>query len=225
MNKERRKELDTLISSLDLLRKDINAFDAVSVKGKLEDINGQIRHVRDDDDEALELAMSKLESAVEYAATMVDKVDGVITGLSIFEIQMNEVLRDIEISIKKIPRKTLSEAGRAQFRATLDINSVRLMETLSRKLELRRSALASMLITQLKGDQKVADGATKFYREVWPPMEPRSINDSKLFNWPIEIDDALRKLSWSVIGTGNKSEMIRVMLAYFAKQNKLPLQA
>jgi hypothetical protein len=126
---------------------------------------------------------------------------------------------------KKSAKKDLASAGRAQFRATLDKNSVRLMETLSIRLEKRRSVLASTLITQLKTDKKLADAMTKFYREVWKDIEPRNIDDAKLFNWPIEVDDTLRKLSWSVIGTGNKSEMIRVMLAFFAKQYKIPLQA
>jgi hypothetical protein len=65
----------------------------------------------------------------------------------------------------------------------------------------------------------------QFYVKSWPDMEPRRIEDARLFNWPAEVDEALRRLSWDAIGTGNKSETLRVLTAFFAKQHNLAVNA
>jgi len=108
-----------------------------------------------------------------------------------------------------------------QFRATLDRHSVELLWELSRRLEEKRSTAISHLILSLKRNKKLAGQLAQFYAKTWPDLEPRRIEDARLFNWPIEVDEALRRLSWDAIGTGNKSETLRVIIAFFAKHYKL----
>jgi len=57
--------------------------------------------------------------------------------------------------------------------------------------------------------------------KTWPDLELRRIEDARMFNWPVEVDEALRRLSWDAIGTGNKSETLRVLIAFFAERYKI----
>ena len=106
---------------------------------------------------------------------------------------------------------------RVQFRATLDRHSVELLWGISRRLEQKRSTAISQLILSLKKNKKLSAQLAQFYVKTWPDLEPRRIEDARLFNWPLEVDEALRRLSWDAIGTGNKSETLRVIIAFFAK--------
>jgi hypothetical protein len=174
--------------------------------------------------------LKQLSLPVKDSACISRAFYGLITFYLIDVQTLNECIHRQTRSLmmppaKKRPRKTLKEAGRAQFRATLDRNFVRLMKALMRKYEQRRSVLASSLIAQLKTDKKLSEEMSEFYKKTWLDIEPRTIDTAALFNWPIETDDALRKLSWSIIGTGNKSELLRVIIAFFAKQNRIPLSA
>jgi hypothetical protein len=104
-----------------------------------------------------------------------------------------------------------------QFRATLDRHSVELLWAISRHLEQKRSTAISELILALKKNKKLSAQLAQFYAKSWPDLEPRRIEDARLFNWPVEVDEALRRLSWDAIGTGNKSETLRVIIAFFAR--------
>jgi hypothetical protein len=122
---------------------------------------------------------------------------------------------------RKQDKRTEPSQPRVQFRATLDRHSVELLWGLSRRLEQKRSTAISHLILSLKNSKKLAAQLARFYVKSWPDLEPRRIEDARLFNWPVEVDEALRRLSWDAIGTGNKSETLRVLIAFFAKQHNV----
>jgi hypothetical protein len=108
---------------------------------------------------------------------------------------------------------------RVQFRATFDTKSAEYLEALSRHLRQKRSPLLAELILSTKTSKKLSSQVLQFYRNKWPIIMPRKIETGRLFNWPLDVDDALKQMSWDVIGTGNKSETLRVLLAFYADQN------
>lgn len=114
-----------------------------------------------------------------------------------------------------------ADSNRVQFRATLDTKSEEYLDALARHLERKHGPLVGDLVMELKDSKKLSAQLVEFYRNVWPIIEPRHIKTGRLFNWPVEIDDALKHLSWHSIGTGNKSEMVRVLIAFFAAHHKL----
>jgi len=114
-----------------------------------------------------------------------------------------------------------SPPPRVQFRATLDQHSVQLLQGLSRHLRQKPTAVAAQLILSLNGNKKLSTELAQFYIKTWPDLEPRKIESGKLFNWVVGVDEALRNLSWDAIGTGNKSETVRVLIAFFAKRYKV----
>lgn len=114
-----------------------------------------------------------------------------------------------------------ADSNRVQFRATLDVKSEEYLDSLARHLETKRGPLVAELIASLDKNKKLTAQLVEFYRNVWPIIEPRQIKTGRLFNWPVEVDDALKHLSWSSIGTGNKSEMVRVLIAFFASHHKV----
>jgi hypothetical protein len=118
---------------------------------------------------------------------------------------------------KKLPE----DSKRVQFRATLDYKSEEYLEGLSRHLQLKRGPVVAQLVTTLYGNKRLIAQFINFYRTIWPLIEPRKIQTARLFNWPIQVDDALKYLSFNSIVTGNKSEMVRVLIAFFAWQYKV----
>ncbi|HYH00959.1 MAG TPA: hypothetical protein VD837_17660 [Terriglobales bacterium] len=118
--------------------------------------------------------------------------------------------------------KKATGSERVQFRATLDLKSEEYLDGLARVLQLKRGPLVAKLVKTLHENKRLTSQFITFYRNVWPTIEPRKIQTARLFNWPVEVDDALKYLSFNAIPTGNKSEMVRVLIAFFASQYKIP---
>jgi hypothetical protein len=111
-------------------------------------------------------------------------------------------------------------AVRSAFRATLDRErTMPLLIDLGRKLRLKRSPLVAHMVTKVAGSRSDRDAVLKFYLQKWPELAPRRIDGNILVNWPEAAHTALRSISWEVLGTGNASETLRVLTAWFAAQH------
>lgn len=118
-------------------------------------------------------------------------------------------------------RDRTEKVERVQFRATFDNKSAEYLEALCKSLQLKRSPLLAELILSTQASKKMSSQLVHFYRNKWPLLEPRRIETGRLFNWPITVDDMLKKLAWEVIGSGNKSETLRVLIAFYADHHNL----
>jgi hypothetical protein len=110
---------------------------------------------------------------------------------------------------------------RVQFRATVDTRTAKLISTLISHLRLKRSPLVAKLLLELVQSKRERTALKRFYQERWPELQQLRRDVGLQFNWPVEVDDALRVLSWEAIATGNKSETLRVVVAYFAEKHGL----
>jgi hypothetical protein len=122
-------------------------------------------------------------------------------------------------------QRKVQTVRRVQFRATVDVRTVKLMSALIAHLRLKRSPLIAKLSLELITNKKEQAAFKKFYQERWPELQQLRRDVGLQFNWPIEVDDALRVLSWEAVGTGNKSETLRVVVAYFANKNGVVVSA
>lgn len=137
-----------------------------------------------------------------------------------FELRRRDDCEDSVATPTKRDNKS-GKGERVQFRATLDLKSEEYLDGLARVLQLKRGPLVAQLVRTLHDNKRLTAQLVTFYRNVWPIIEPRKIQTARLFNWPIEVDDALKTLSFTAIPTGNKSEMVRVLIAFFAWQHKV----
>lgn len=122
---------------------------------------------------------------------------------------------------REAKKKRGGNSERVQFRATLDHKSEEYLDALAPHLQLKRGPLVGHLIMTLRESKKLTGQLVTFYKTIWPLVEPRRIQTARLFNWPIEVDDTLKELSFTSIGSGNKSEMVRVLIAFFASHYKV----
>lgn len=121
------------------------------------------------------------------------------------------------MSIAANPR-VVTVAGK-QFRATLDKQSLELLTALCRKEQERCTPLLAGLIARVHSDRALAAKVARFSSD-FEDREPKE--HGKLFGpWGPKVHEELNRLSWEIIGTGNKAKVIRVLIAFFAKEFRL----
>ncbi len=97
----------------------------------------------------------------------------------------------------------------------MDQCTIDIIEELSRRKGINRNKVLRQILTELISHEVTADSVSEFYRDVWSLLVSDSHKSFVGPIWPEELDEALVDLSEQVLGVANRSEMIRVLVAYF----------
>jgi hypothetical protein len=108
------------------------------------------------------------------------------------------------------------------FRITTDDQSIVNLAALCRYKRLKQSDTIASLVKELTDDKKLTAKFLNFYLNRWPDIEPRTIRNQMLFSFVVETIDAIKSLSWDVIGKSNQSLTVRVLLAFFVEHYAVP---
>jgi hypothetical protein len=108
------------------------------------------------------------------------------------------------------------------FRITTDDQSIVNLAALCRYKRLKQSDTIASLVKEMTDDKKLTAKFLNFYLTRWPDIEPRTIRNQMLFSFVLETVDAIKSLSWDVIGKSNQSLTIRVLLAFFVEHYHVP---
>jgi hypothetical protein len=86
---------------------------------------------------------------------------------------------------------------------------------LGRREGVRRNKALRKILGQVASREIHPDAVREFYRNVWLLVVPDSRKKFERQRWPDELDEALLDLSDQVLGVINRSEMVRILIAYY----------
>jgi hypothetical protein len=98
-----------------------------------------------------------------------------------------------------------------------------LLERIRLKVDLTKMGTAKMIVQHALEEKIKLPGITKFYQEVWINL---AFEDAPRFSpmrldWTPEENALLRIYARHLLRSNNRSEALRVLIAYYAVQNKL----
>jgi hypothetical protein len=105
---------------------------------------------------------------------------------------------------------------------SLDDSTLTLLEKIRHKFHLTKANATKMIAgLALEKKIKLAD-VTKFHQEVWSNLSFESGQrfSQLIVNWSPEEDALLLMYAKHLFSSNNRSEAVRVLIAYFAVQNK-----
>ncbi len=97
----------------------------------------------------------------------------------------------------------------------LDQCSIEILCEIGRREGMRRNEAFKKILGQVVSREVHPDAVREFYRNVWSLVVPDSRKEFDCQRWPEELDGALLDLSDQVLGVINRSEMVRILIAYY----------
>jgi hypothetical protein len=124
----------------------------------------------------------------------------------------------------KVNLESTDPADIVPFRPTLDPLSVKIIQQLGHRWQLRGNPTALKIVEPFLGKEIDKLPLAKFIRDVWPNIEPHSIKSTGvLYMWTKYTHDEIKRLAWDANLGGNMSKMMRVMIYYTAIKEGIPV--
>jgi hypothetical protein len=123
-----------------------------------------------------------------------------------------------------MPRtKAPSAPQRITTCTSLDDLALTLLERIRLKLDLTKMGTAKMIVRHALEKKIKLPGITKFYQEVWTNLAFEDVQrfSTMRLDWTPEENALLRIYARHLLRSNNRSEALRVLIAYYAVQNKL----
>jgi hypothetical protein len=131
-------------------------------------------------------------------------------------------------------RKTTDNSGATeiiQFRATIDESTEMRIKQIKKHLNASRAGqqftnvICHDLVLWVYSSQARRKQLERFYAAEWTnKLKPYRVDKGLQVRWPTAVDEALLMMAKENIGTGNKSETMRVLIAFAASRRyNLPL--
>ena len=123
-----------------------------------------------------------------------------------------------------MPRTTVPKIPQRNATCTsLDDLALTLLEKIRQTFHLGKMDTVRMIV-KLAVDNKIKlPGITKFYQEVWTNLAFEDVQrfSTMRLDWTPEENALLRIYARHLLRSNNRSEALRVLIAYYAVQNKL----
>ena len=123
-----------------------------------------------------------------------------------------------------MPRTTAPKIPQRNATCTsLDYLALTLIEKIRQTFHLGKMDTVRMIV-KLAVDNKIKlPGITKFYQEVWTNLAFEDVQrfSTMRLDWTPEENALLRIYARHLLRSNNRSEALRVLIAYYAVQNKL----
>jgi len=123
-----------------------------------------------------------------------------------------------------MPRTTVPKIPQRNATCTsLDDLALTLLEKIRQTFHLGKMDTVRMIV-KLAVDNKIKlPGITKFYQEVWTNLAFEDVQrfSTMRLDWTPEENTLLRIYARHLLRSNNRSEALRVLIAYYAVQNKL----
>lgn len=111
-----------------------------------------------------------------------------------------------------LPKSSLPDVQRG---VSLDQCSMEILCEIGRREGIRRNKALRNILGQVASREVHPDAVREFYRNVWSLVVSDSRKKFERQRWSDELDEALLDLSDQVLGVINRSEMVRILIAYY----------